>query len=111
MKNFYPIQVIDLRIQIDHVNPKKMQLFEEYRGEPDKAQTDVRLINILIRRRELKKMFQMKIKQMKIEFFKMTILNLKDFILKKKLRDDSMNESDLKKVYLSNISQRFYNNH
>ena len=53
----------------------------------------------------------MKIKQMKIEFFKMTILNLKDFILKKKLRDDSMNESDLKKVYLSNISQRFYNNH
>ena len=55
MKKFYPIQVIDLRIQIDHVNPKKMQLFEEYRGEPDNAQTDVRLIIILIRRRELKK--------------------------------------------------------
>ena len=83
MKKFYPIQVIDLRIQIDHVNPKKMQLFEEYRGEPDNAQTDVRLINILIRGRELKKRFQMKIKQLKIEFFKMTILNLKDFILKK----------------------------
>ena len=58
MKNFYPIQVIDLRIQIDHVNPKKIQLFEEYRGEPDNAQTDVRLINILIRRRELKKGFR-----------------------------------------------------
>ena len=28
MKNKYPIQVIDLRFQVDHVSPKKIQLFE-----------------------------------------------------------------------------------
>ena len=34
MKNFYPIQVIDLRFQADHISPKKIQLFEEYRADP-----------------------------------------------------------------------------
>ena len=29
MKNKYPIQVIDLRFQVDHISPKKIQLFEE----------------------------------------------------------------------------------
>ena len=29
MKNIYPTQVIDLRLQVDHVNLKKIQLFEE----------------------------------------------------------------------------------
>ena len=29
MKNKYPIQVCDLRFQIDHINPQKSQLFEE----------------------------------------------------------------------------------
>ena len=29
MKNKYPIQVIDLRHQIDHISPKKIQLFEK----------------------------------------------------------------------------------
>ena len=29
MKNKYPIRVIDLRHQIDHITPKKIQLFEE----------------------------------------------------------------------------------
>ena len=29
MKNFYPIQVIDLRFQVDHINPKNCQLFEK----------------------------------------------------------------------------------
>ena len=30
MKTFYPIQIIDLRFQIDYVTPKKIRLFEEY---------------------------------------------------------------------------------
>ena len=49
MKNKYPIQVIDLRFQADHITPKKIQLFEEYRADPANA----RLYVILIRRREI----------------------------------------------------------
>ena len=49
MKNKYPIQVIDLRFQADHVTPKKIQVFQEYRAAPGNA----RLFVILIRRREI----------------------------------------------------------
>ena len=49
MKNKYPIQVIDLRFQVDHITPKKIQLFEEYRANPANA----KLFIILIRRREI----------------------------------------------------------
>ena len=50
VKNIYPIQVIDLRFQVDYINPKKIQLFEEYRADPANA----RLYLILIRHREIK---------------------------------------------------------
>ena len=50
VKNTYPIQVIDLRFQVDHINPKKIQFFEEYRADPANA----RLFLILIRHREIK---------------------------------------------------------
>ena len=30
MKNKYPIQIIDLRFQVDHITPETFQLFEEY---------------------------------------------------------------------------------
>ena len=49
MKTKYPIQVIDLRFQADHITPKKIQLFEEHRENPNSA----RLYVILIRRREI----------------------------------------------------------
>ena len=49
MKNKYPIQVIDLWFQADHITYKKIQLFEEYRVDPANA----RLCVILIRRREI----------------------------------------------------------
>ena len=45
----YPIQTIDLRFQADHITPKKIQLFEDYRADPANA----RLYVILIRRREV----------------------------------------------------------
>ena len=48
MKTRYPIQFIDLRFQADHFNPKKIELFEEYRG----ATINNRLFLILIRHRE-----------------------------------------------------------
>ena len=53
MKTKYPIQVIDLRFQPDHITPKKIQLFEEYRAEPANNPNSARLYVILIRRREV----------------------------------------------------------
>ena len=32
MKNFYPIPVIGLRFQVDHITPKKIQLLETFRA-------------------------------------------------------------------------------
>ena len=34
MKIYYPIQIIDLRFQVDHISPKKFRLFEEYDDYP-----------------------------------------------------------------------------
>ena len=50
MKNFYPIQIIDLRFQVDHISPKKIRLFEEH--DPNPTNTD--LYVILIKHREIK---------------------------------------------------------
>ena len=49
MKRKYPIEIIDLRHQSDHITPKKIQLFHEKGTDPD----NVRLFIILIRRREI----------------------------------------------------------
>ena len=48
MTNKYPVQVLDLRFQVEHINPKKIQLFEEYRG----ATKIAILIIILIRHKQ-----------------------------------------------------------
>ena len=50
MKTNFPIQVIDLRFRVDHINPKKIQLLEENRG----ATINVRLFIMLTRHREIK---------------------------------------------------------
>ena len=44
MKTFYPIQVIDLRFQIDYASPKKIRLLEEYENAPEKTNLYVKLI-------------------------------------------------------------------
>ena len=49
MKTKYPIEIIDLRHQSDHITPKKIQLFLEYGADPEKA----RFFPLLIRRREI----------------------------------------------------------
>ena len=49
MKTKYPIEIIDLRHQTDHITPKKIQLFHENGTDPDNA----RLFIILIRRRKI----------------------------------------------------------
>ena len=50
MKNKYPIQVIDLRQQVYHVFPKKIQMFEEFITDP--ANVNARLFVLLIRQRQ-----------------------------------------------------------
>ena len=50
MKNYYPIQIIDLRYQVDLLIPKKNRLFEEYDDNPTKTN----LYIILTKHREIK---------------------------------------------------------
>ena len=63
METEYPIGIIDLRHQADHITPKKIQLFQENAADPDNA----RLFLILIRRREIElisdgnKLFEVKV--------------------------------------------------
>ena len=49
MKKLYPIQITDLRHQVDHITPKKIQLFEEFDDDPHKE----RLFIILVRHRQV----------------------------------------------------------
>ena len=49
MKKSYPIQVLDLRHQVDHITPKTIQLFEKCGNDPANA----RLFIILIRHRQI----------------------------------------------------------
>ena len=44
MKNFYPIQVNDLRFQVDHITPQKIQLLEEFSEDPDNEGLFIMLI-------------------------------------------------------------------
>ena len=53
MEEYYPIQIIDLRFQVDHIPPKKIRLFEEYDDNP----TNNNLYVILIKHREIKMIF------------------------------------------------------
>ena len=48
MKYLYPIQITDLRYQVDHITPKKIQLFEEFSEDP----ANERLFIILVRNRQ-----------------------------------------------------------
>ena len=48
MKVFYSIQFIDLMFQLVHKKHKKIQVFEEYKGNPASSG----LFNIIIRHRE-----------------------------------------------------------
>ena len=49
MKYLYPIQITDLRFQVDHITPKKIQIFEEFSEDP----ANERLFLILIRHRQI----------------------------------------------------------
>ena len=49
METKYPLGIIDSRHQLDHITPKKIQPFQEYNADPDKAS----LFFLLIRRIEI----------------------------------------------------------
>ena len=49
MKTKYPIEIVDLRHQSDHITPKKIQVFHENGTDPDNGI----LFLIIIRRRKL----------------------------------------------------------
>ena len=49
MKTKYPIEIIDLRHQFDHITPMKIHLFQEYSVDPENA----KFYSIMIRRREI----------------------------------------------------------
>ena len=51
MKNKYPIQVIDLRHQVNHITPKEIQLFEEFNTDP--ANVNASFFVILSRHRQI----------------------------------------------------------
>ena len=44
MKTYYPIQLIDLRFQVDYITPKKIELFDEYDENPNDANLRVKLV-------------------------------------------------------------------
>ena len=50
IKSFCPIEVTDLRLQVENIHSKKFHLFAEYRDNPDNA----RLPKIIIRRTKMK---------------------------------------------------------
>ena len=63
MQSFYPIQITDLRFQIDHITLKKIQFFQNISEAPDNG----RLFVILIRHRQFQmvsggiKIFEVKV--------------------------------------------------
>ena len=71
MKSSYPIQVLVLGLQVDHINPQTKKLFEEERADPACAS----LFVVMIRHRESKMIAAGK-KLTKFKRIKKTILNL-----------------------------------
>ena len=49
MKTKVPIEILDLRHQLDHKTPKKIQFFQEYGADPDNA----KLFLIIFGQREI----------------------------------------------------------
>ena len=75
MKNKYPIQVIDLRSQVDHITPKKKQFFEAFKTDP--ANVNARLFVIIFRHRQIE-MISDGNKIIEIKVIYMKILNFED---------------------------------
>ena len=101
MKAKYPIEILDLRHQTDHITPKKIQLFLEYDADPENARFYLKLI----RRKENELISDgNKLLEVKLRLGKK--LNFKDFMEKNNLKNNTMNESELQRVYSCEIYPR-----
>ena len=94
MKKKDPYQVIDLRFQVDHITLKKIHLFEECRANPVNAI----LFIIKIRRREIE-MISNGNKLIEVKVLSIKILNFEDFMKKHSLKNNTINELELRRVY------------
>ena len=54
MYKFYPNQVIDLRFQVDHINPENIQHFEKYKSNPHNDHRNASVFAKLLNHKELK---------------------------------------------------------
>ena len=101
IKIFYPIRVIDLRFQVDHITPEKFQLFEDWRA----AAKSARLFGMLLKHRQIyvipdgHKITQVQIKKNDKTLFKR-------FHAKIKFTNETMNERYLQRVYKYPIHPR-----
>ena len=100
MKNKHPIQVIYLRHQVDHITPKKIQLSEEFKTDPDNVQA--RLFVILFRHRQIE-MISDGNKIIEVKVIQMKMLNFEGLSNKVNFKKNIMNEGDLQRVYSFNI--------
>ena len=100
LKNFYPIQLLELRFQVDNLNPKKIQLFEEYKGAIKNAKYFV----IILRHRD----FEMLLEGKKSTEYKVTE---NDTLFEKlheetELKKGTKTKTDVKKLYRCSICRR-----
>ena len=85
MKTHYPTQIIDLRFKVDYIIPKKIKFFENFDENPNITTLYV----ILVKHKENEKISDGN-KVSGVEVLQMTTLNLKDFMEKNNLKNDSM---------------------
>ena len=94
MKTKHPKEIIDLRHQLDHITPQKLQTLQEYGADPDNATLSL----ILFRRREKEvlsdgnKLIEVKVNEMKNLIFK--YLMTESF-----LKNDTMDNSEIQRIY------------
>ena len=77
MKTKYPIEILDLRHQPDHITPKQIQLFQEYGADLDNA----RLFLMLIRRKE-KELISDGNNLIEVKIIRLKIIKFRDFMEK-----------------------------
>ena len=94
LKTYCPKQLIDLRFQLDDVTPTKITLFDEYIEDP----TQTNLYVILSEHREIKMVPEAN-KISSVDFIQIAVFKLKDFLKKYNLKDNTMNETQLKEVF------------
>ena len=75
LKPKYPIEVLDLRHQHDHITPKTIQILHEYGDDPENA----RFLLIIIRRREIELISDGN-ELIEVKVLQMNILNFRDFM-------------------------------